>query len=147
MKGWLIKMNKTELIAAVAEHAEVTKATAEKVLNSLFTVVPADLAAHKEEENYKVQIMGFGTFKASFVAGRMGVNPKNRDEEVEIPDSFRIHFSAGQNFKDVVNDVEKDAPAKKAPAKKGKASAKKAPAKATKAPAKTAPAKGKKKKK
>jgi DNA-binding protein HU-beta len=141
-------MNKTELIAAVAEHSGQTKALAEKVLNSFFTVVPADLSAHKEEEGYKVQIMGFGTYKASFVAGRTGVNPKNRDEEVEIPDSFRVHFSAGQNFKDVVNDVQKDAPAKKAPAKKAKAKAKaSAPAKKA-APAKTAPAtKGKKKKK
>jgi len=102
-------MNKTELIAAIAEDAETTKANAEKVLNSFFKVVPADLAAHKDEENYKVQIMGFGTYKTSFVEGREGVNPKNRDEIVQIPDSFRVHFSAGQNFKEVVNGVVKTA--------------------------------------
>jgi nucleoid DNA-binding protein len=134
-------MNKTETILAVVEHSEVSKSVVEKVLNSFFAVVPADLAANKDVEDYKVQIMGFGTYKASFVAGRMGVNPKDRDQEVEIPDSYRIHFSAGQNFNDVVNDVVKEKATKKAPAKASKKATKAAPAKAA------APATKKKKKK
>jgi nucleoid DNA-binding protein len=140
-------MNKTELIGAVHTHltevqeTEATKTLVEKVLNSFFSVVPADLAANKEEEGYKVEVMGFGKWTASFVAGREGVNPKNRDEVVQIPDSFRIHFSAGQNFKDVVNGVAE------APKAKAKKTATKSKAKAsTKATATKTTGKKKKKK-
>lgn len=122
-------MNKTELIAEVAEAAETTKVNAEKVLNSFFNVVGRTLSEGKDDGE-KVQIMGFGTFKTSFVEGRIGVNPQNRDEEIEIPDGYRIHFSAGQQLKDLVNDkVKKAKKAKKSAkveaSKKSKAKSKK----------------------
>lgn len=136
-------MNKTELLDHVSGQLEdMTKKDVERVLNTFYTSIPKVLAGDKDE---KVQIMGFGTYKASFVKGRQGVNPKNPEEEVEIPDGYRIHFSAGQNFKDVVNGKTKDA--KKGSSKK---SAKKASdKKASKGKAAAAPAKatGKKKKK
>jgi nucleoid DNA-binding protein len=143
-------MNKTEILAAVTEHVvevqgtQVSKALVEKVLNAFYTVIPATLAENKEEEDYKVEVMGFGKWTASFVAGRKGVNPKDRSEEVEIPDGFRVHFSAGQNFKDVVNG--KTGTAKKAPSKKAKAKTK-AKVEAKKAPAKKTATTTKKKKK
>jgi DNA-binding protein HU-beta len=130
-------MNKTELIQAVTELSGESKAATERVLNSFFKLVPEQLASNKDDEDYKIQIMGFGTYKTSFVAGRTGVNPQDRSQEVEIPDSHRVHFSAGQNFKDVVNG------AVKAPAKK---SSKKPAAKTAKAAAPAAKSKKKKKK-
>jgi DNA-binding protein HU-beta len=118
-------MNKTELITAVAKSTDVTKVQVEKILNSFFTIVGETLSAGKEEGE-KVQIMGFGTFRASFVEGRIGVNPRNRDEEIEIPDGYRVHFSAGQQLKDIVNEKTKVKKSSKAKAKakakvKGKA--------------------------
>lgn len=111
-------MNKTELISRIAEETELTKVTVEKVLNKFFTVVPEALAEGKED-GVKVQIANFGTWSASYTEGRTGINPKNPEETIEIPASYRVYFSAGKGFKDIVNDrVEKKEVAQKTATKK-----------------------------
>ena len=64
-------MNKTELIAAVAERAELTKKDAEKVLKAFTDVVAEEL-----KKGEKIQLVGFGTFEVSERAAREGRNPQ-----------------------------------------------------------------------
>ena len=90
-------MNKTELIAAVAEKAEISKKDAEKAIKA-FTDVVADELVKGE----KVQLVGFGTFEVSERAEREGRNPKTR-EPMTIAASKSPKFKAGQALKDMVN--------------------------------------------
>ncbi len=90
-------MNKTELIANVAEKAGMTKKDAEKALNAVVETVK-EAVAQKE----KVQIIGFGTFEAKVRNARKGLNPKTR-EEILIPEATAPVFKAGKDFKDLVN--------------------------------------------
>lgn len=62
-------MNKTELIAAIAEQAEISKKDAEKALKAFVDVVTEQL-----KEGEKVQLVGFGTFEVSERAAREGRN-------------------------------------------------------------------------
>ena len=62
-------MNKTELIAAIAERAEISKKDSEKAVKAFIDVVTEEL---KKEE--KVQLVGFGTFEVSKRAARTGKN-------------------------------------------------------------------------
>ena len=111
-------MNKTEFINAVAERSEEKKAVVERVIAAALAVIPEHLAETKEEEG-TVQITGFGTFSTSYTEGRMGRNPKDPEKEIEIPASYRVYFSAGKGFKDVVNDrVEEKKETKKVATKK-----------------------------
>ena len=64
-------MNKTELIAAVAEKAEISKKDSEKALKAFVDVVTEQLKAGD-----KVQVVGFGTFEVSERAAREGRNPQ-----------------------------------------------------------------------
>ena len=90
-------MNKTELIAAVAEKAELSKKDAEKAVKA-FTEVVADEMVKGE----KVQIVGFGTFEVSERAAREGRNPKS-GEPMTIAASKSPKFKAGKALKDMVN--------------------------------------------
>ena len=63
-------MNKTELVAAVAEKAEISKKDSEKALKAFIDVVTEQLKAGD-----KVQLVGFGTFEVSERAAREGRNP------------------------------------------------------------------------
>ncbi len=90
-------MNKTELIAKVAEKSELTKKDAEKAVSALLdTIVEAVV------EGEKVQIVGFGTFEQRQRSERTGLNPRTKTEIV-IPASKVPAFKAGRNFKDAVN--------------------------------------------
>ena len=90
-------INKTELIAAVAEKAEISKKDAEKAIKA-FTDVVADELVKGE----KVQLVGFGTFEVSERAEREGRNPKTR-EPMTIAASKSPKFKAGKALKDMVN--------------------------------------------
>ena len=74
-------MNKSELVASVAEVAELTKKDAEKAVNAVFASVQKALV-----EDDKVQIIGFGTFEVRTRAARKGRNPQT-GETIEIPAS------------------------------------------------------------
>ena len=90
-------MNKTELVASVADKAGMTKKDAEKALNAVVESVK-EAVAQKE----KVQIIGFGTFEAKVRNARKGLNPKTR-EEILIPEATAPVFKAGKDFKELVN--------------------------------------------
>lgn len=90
-------MNKTELIAAVAEKAEMTKADAGKAVEAIISAVTEAMA-----EGDKVQIANFGTFEVRERAARVGKNPRTK-EEIEIPASKVPAFKAGKRLKDSVN--------------------------------------------
>ncbi len=90
-------MNKTELVTAVADKAEMTKKDAEKAINAVFASIEEALASGD-----KVQIIGFGTFEVKNRKEREGHNPKN-NEKIMIPASKSPVFKAGKGFKDTVN--------------------------------------------
>ena len=87
-------MNKTELIAAVAEKAELSKKDAEKAVKAFTDVVSEELV-----NGGKIQLVGFGTFE---VAERAARNPKS-GEVMNIPASKTPKFKAGKALKDMVN--------------------------------------------
>ena len=89
-------MNKTELIAAIANKAGLSKKDAEKALNATLDTVSDALAAGD-----KVQLVGFGGFETKKREARMGRNPKTR-EAIEIPASCIPVFKAGKALKDKV---------------------------------------------
>ena len=90
-------MNKTELVAAIAEKAELSKKDTEKALKAFIDVVAEEL---KKEE--KVQLVGFGTFEVSKRAEREGRNPQT-GESMKIAASKAPKFKAGKALKDAVN--------------------------------------------
>ena len=90
-------MNKTELIAAVAEKAEISKKDAEKAIKAFTDAVAEELV-----KGGKVQLVGFGTFEAGERAAREGRNPKS-GETMTIPASRTPKFKAGKALKDQVN--------------------------------------------
>ncbi|MEE3333913.1 MAG: HU family DNA-binding protein [Ruminococcus sp.] len=90
-------MNKTELIAAVAEVSGITKKDAEKAVSATFdTIVNAIV------EGDKVQLVGFGTFEQRQRNARTGVDPRTGNK-IEIAASKVPAFKAGKAFKDAVN--------------------------------------------
>ena len=89
-------MNKTELIATVAEVAALSKKDAEKAVNATFDAITAALEAGE-----KVSLVGFGAFDVKERAARMGRNPRTK-EEVEIPAPRVPLFKAGKALKDTV---------------------------------------------
>ena len=89
-------MNKTELGAAVAAKAELSKKDAEEAVNAVFDSVKAALA-----EGDKVSLIGFGTFSVKTRAARTGLNPRTK-ETIEIPESKVPAFKAGSALKDAV---------------------------------------------
>ena len=90
-------MNKTELIAAIAEQAEISKKDAEKALKAFVDVVTEQL-----KEGEKVQLVGFGTFEVSERAAREGRNPQT-GETMKIAACKAPKFKAGKALKDMVN--------------------------------------------
>lgn len=90
-------MNKTDLIAKIAEKAEISKKDAESAINA-FTNVVVDALVNDD----KVQIVGFSTFEVAERAARIGRNPQT-GKTIEIPASYIPKFKASKAFKDVVN--------------------------------------------
>ena len=90
-------MNKAELIEAIAQHTDMSRAAAGRALNAVLeTIVKA--VAKKQD----VQLIGFGTFKSIKRAARMGKNPRT-GEAVKIAAASVPKFSAGAAFKAAVN--------------------------------------------
>ena len=89
-------MNKTELIAAVAEKAELSKKDAEAAVTATIDAITEALV--REE---KVQLVGFGSFEIKSRAARVGRNPKTK-ETIQIPASKAPVFKAGKALKDAV---------------------------------------------
>ena len=94
-------MNKSELVEKIANDAEISKASADRVLNAAIETIIK--AVTKGDD---VQLIGFGTFKSGKRAARMGRNPKT-GEPLKIAAAKTVKFSAGKAFKDSVNKRKK----------------------------------------
>ncbi len=92
-------MNKTELIAVVAEKAEVTQKEAELVLAAIVDTISETLASEE-----KVVITGFGTFEVRHRVARKGRDPRS-GEEIHIPAQKTPAFRAGKGLKDAVKNA------------------------------------------
>lgn len=90
-------MNKTELIAAVAEKAEISKKDAEKAVKAFTDAVAEELA-----KGGKVQLVGFGNFEVSERPAREGRNPRT-GETMTIATSKTPKFKPGKALKDEIN--------------------------------------------
>jgi DNA-binding protein HU-beta len=90
-------VNKTDLVKAVAQKADMTQKDAEKAINSVFAAIEEALA-----NDDKVQIIGFGTFEVKTREERKGRNPQTGNE-ITIPASKNPVFKAGKGLKDTVN--------------------------------------------
>ena len=90
-------MNKTELVAAVAEQAGLSNKDAEAAVKSFSDVVAGAL-----KKGEKVQLVGFGTFEVSERAAREGRNPRT-GKSIKIKACKSPKFKAGKALKDLVN--------------------------------------------
>ena len=90
-------MNKTELIAVVAEKTGLTKKDAERVVSATFETVVATL-----KNGEKVQISGFGNFEVKAREARIGRNPRTK-EEIKIPATRLPAFKASKTLKDLIS--------------------------------------------
>ena len=90
-------MNKTELVAAMAEKAELSKKDSEAALKAFIDVVTDEL-----KNDGKVQLVGFGTFEVAKRAAREGINPLTK-QPMSIPASKAPKFKAGKALKETVN--------------------------------------------
>ena len=89
-------MNKTDLIAAVAQTAGLTKKDTERVLNAAFDAMTAALV-----NGEKVQLSGFGAFEVKEREARIGRNPHTK-EAIEIPATKVPVFKASKALKDTI---------------------------------------------
>lgn len=97
-------MNKTELVNAIAEEANISKKDADAAVKAFVTVVSDEL-----QKGEKVQLIGFGTFETGKRAARTGRNPQT-GETIKIKEAIAPKFKAGAALKEKVNTK----PAKKA---------------------------------
>jgi DNA-binding protein HU-beta len=92
-------MNKAELAQALAEKVGVSKKEGEAMVASFVEIVTSKLKNAEE-----VNIAGFGAFSAKMRAGRVGVNPQNPSEKIQIPSVIVPKFKAGKALKDALKN-------------------------------------------
>ncbi len=90
-------MNKTELVAAVAEKTGASKKDSEKLVSAVFETMTDALVAGE-----KVSMVGFGAFEVKERPARTGRNPRTK-ETIEIPASRAASFKPGKALKDAIN--------------------------------------------
>ena len=90
-------MNKSELITAIAEHANLTKADTSRALDGLLKTIETTLASGNS-----VALVGFGSFEVKARAERKGRNPQT-GEEINISAAKIPSFKPGKGLKDAVN--------------------------------------------
>ncbi|MFZ4451940.1 HU family DNA-binding protein [Salibacterium aidingense] len=90
-------MNKTDLINAVAEQADISKKDASKAVDAVFDSITETL-----KKGDKIQLVGFGSFEVRERAARKGRNPQT-GEEIKIPATKNPAFRPGKQLKDAVN--------------------------------------------
>ncbi|MFD2235872.1 DNA-binding protein HupB [Aureimonas populi] len=94
-------MNKNELIAAVADKAELSKQQAVSAVDAVFDAIEGALSKGDD-----IRLVGFGTFSVSHRAASKGRNPST-GAEVDIPARNVPKFAAGKGLKDAVNTAKK----------------------------------------
>lgn len=92
-----MNLNKSDLIEQMAARMSVTYTEAEKMLNVFINLIYETLRT-----GGKVNISGFGQFSVSHREPRMGVNPRNPSERIQIPELNTPKFKAGEAFKESV---------------------------------------------
>jgi DNA-binding protein HU-beta len=90
-------VNKNELVAAVAEGADLSKVDAAKAVESVFDTIISSL-----RQGTDVRLVGFGTFTVTNRAATTGRNPRT-GEKIDIPASRQAKFRAGKALKDSLN--------------------------------------------
>lgn len=90
-------MNKAELAQTIANKVGVSKKEANDMVVSFVDIVTSTLQSGGE-----VNIAGFGAFSARIRAGRVGVNPQNPKEKIQIPSVVVPKFKAGKGLKDAL---------------------------------------------
>ena len=90
-------MNKAQLVAAIAEKADLSKKDAEKALVAFEEAVTETL-----KKGEKIQLVGFGTFEVAERSARTGINPQTK-KKIKIAASKAPKFKAGRGLKDAVN--------------------------------------------
>lgn len=90
-------MNKTELIASVAQSTEISKKDVERVVSATFNTIAAQLSAGE-----RVQVSGFGIFEVKERQARVGRNPKT-NATIEIPASKSPAFKPAKALKDAID--------------------------------------------
>lgn len=91
-------MNKTELVARVAEKTGLTKKHSQECLEAVLESIQEALVAGE-----KVQLVGFGTFEVRERKARQGRNPQQPEKVIKIPASKAPVFKAGKGLKEMVN--------------------------------------------
>jgi DNA-binding protein HU-beta len=87
-------MNKADLINLIAEKVNVSKKEVEDIIDALTDTITTKIKAGEE-----VTLTGFGAFSARTRKGRIGVNPRNPAEKIDIPPVKVPKFKAGKNLK------------------------------------------------
>ena len=90
-------MNKNDLVAAVSDKSDLSKADATKAVDAVFDVISGELKSGGD-----VRLVGFGTFSVSARAATTGRNPRT-GEAIQIPASNQPKFKAGKGLKASVN--------------------------------------------
>ena len=90
-------MNKTELVAAIAEKAGISKKDADKALAAFLETVTDEM-----KKGEKIQLVGFGTFEVRERAERTGINPQTK-QTIKIAALKNPVFKAGKALKDAVS--------------------------------------------
>ena len=94
-------MTKADLVASIAESADISKAVAEKALNAFIAAVGKSL-----KKGEKLALTGFGTFSVSNRKARIGRNPQT-GEEIKIKAARVPKFTAGKGLKEAVGGKKK----------------------------------------
>jgi DNA-binding protein HU-beta len=92
-----LNVNKNDLVAAVAEASDLSKADSAKAVDAVFDAIAGTLKNGQE-----VRLVGFGTFSVATRAATEGRNPRT-GEKIKIPASKQPKFKAGKGLKDAVN--------------------------------------------
>ena len=90
-------MNKAELIESISEKVGVAKKEVESIIDTMLDTITSKL-----KESQEVTLTGFGAFSARTRKGRIGVNPRNPSEKIDIPSVTVPKFKAGKNLKEAL---------------------------------------------
>lgn len=96
-------MNKQDLIETMANRAKISKKSATVALEALTDSVTKTL-----QTGGKISISGFGAWYANKRAARMGVNPQETSERIQIPETMVAKFIPGKNLKEAVRRGQRD---------------------------------------
>ncbi len=98
-------MNKAALAQTIADKVGVSKKEAEAMVAAFVHIVMETL-----QNGDQVSIAGFGAFSAKMRAGRIGVNPQNPSQKIQIPPVTVPKFKAGKALKDALKKKKDKAP-------------------------------------